>query len=151
MIEAAIWEVCPETLESCRSTSVWSCSALCECKLDWGYIIGRVHSTLSSSLKMLLEEANQKREGEERGRLLKLLTFVDAASLVAEIWTVVHFVTLFSAVNAGAVAALELIRTAGQHSCKTEACSCRTINPVVIPPSVSYLLNESTDNQVKRF
>lgn len=138
MIEAAIWEVCPETLESCRSTSVWSCSALCECRLDWGYMIGRVHSTLSSSHKILLEEANQKREGEERGRLLKLLTFVDAASLVAEIWTVVHFVTLFSAVNAGAVATLELIRTAGQHSCKTEARLCRTINPVVIPPSVSY-------------
>jgi len=50
-----------------------------------------------------------------------LLTFVDAASLVAEIWTVVHFVTLFGAVNAGAVATLELIRTAGQHSCKTGA------------------------------
>lgn len=129
MIEAAIWEGCHETLESCRSTSVWSCSALCECELDWGYMI--VCTLLFYLHSKCCWKRLIKRE-RVKERLLKLLTFVDAASLIAEIWTVVHFVTLFSAVNAGAIATLELIRTAGQHSCKTETCLCKIIIHVII-------------------
>lgn len=55
-----------------------------------------------------------------KGKKLVSLT-VDAAWLVAVVHTVVHLVALLGAVNAGTVATLELIRSAGQQGCKRKA------------------------------
>lgn len=48
-----------------------------------------------------------------------LLT-VDTAGLVAVVRTVVNFITLFCAVDAGTVTALELIRSTCQQGCGTQ-------------------------------
>lgn len=50
----------------------------------------------------------------------RLLT-VDTAGLVAVVRTVVNFVTLFGAVDAGSVTTLELIRPTCEQSCRTHA------------------------------
>lgn len=55
-----------------------------------------------------------RREYKRRRDGLMALT-VDTAGFVAVVWTVVNFVALFGAVDAGAVTALELIRPTRQQ------------------------------------
>lgn len=51
---------------------------------------------------------------------------VDAAGFVAVIWTVVDLVTLLGAVDAGTVAALELIGATRQQGCGRDTCKAHT-------------------------
>lgn len=52
----------------------------------------------------------------KRGGAELRLTLVDAARFITEVRAVMHTVTLLSTMDAGAIATLELIRSAGQQS-----------------------------------